>query len=727
MAIGVALLAAAFSACGGGVAGDNPQIELDPAGTDVQMTTVYNVNVINIGETDLKVLSAPSLAGGLCPDGVTSAFTLEIQAGAEFPYVIAPAGEVGEGENAALALTVRFNDPTDLCSKTATVTIASNDVDDQELVINITKAIIEPNIAVDPNPVDMGFVTVGPTAYEDALYIQNTGLAPLEINRVDAIKFSDGFAFVWPCERKEGATGDAPWVTDAEARIPITYDDPETKLTIDDTICDGPVVVDPASTRAIPVFYTALSGSPARAVFRLYSNDPDFDPALGEAYEATLQANFGGPCLSVTPELIDFGSVVVGTGVKGVNVQLFNCGDEDLEITNIYYCDGTSVEFSLDTTTVGTFDEDHPLVIEPGKTATIVAKYTPTDINKDGTGKLIPDEGCLAVDNNSARRTVETPVRGLGSEAECAVCGFNMMNQNVLVPDNGTLNPQSIIDFINTSYDATTVGGGIEAFNWTVTQPGESVSMFTPTSTYENPHFEPNLVGTYEFCLEVFNKDGCSDKCCQTVEIVPPQGCHIELTWNTPTDEDQTDDCPQPSQGCISSGADMDLHIVHPLATGKTRDPETGKPYGYFDMKYDCYWMHKNPTWDADHTGDALYQPNLDRDDQDGAGPENFTYTYPDPDYATTPPDCYRVGVHYYDDHSYGKSYPTIRVFIDSATPVYTKTPMEADGSLIGLGMGDMWDVGRVCCTNVETPFVERVNGDGTPHIVHGYPDESIQ
>ena len=60
-------------------------------------------------------------------------------------------------------------------------------------------------------------------------------------------------------------------------------------------------------------------------------------------------------------------------------------------------------------------------------------------------------------------------------------------------------------------------------------------------------------------------------------------------------------------------------------------------------------------------------------------------------------------------------------MFIDSSTPVYEKTLTG------GMSMLDMWDVGRVCCSNVDTPFVERVNGDGTPHIVHSYPDESIQ
>jgi len=715
MAIGIALFTAAFMACGGSNPGEPPKIELDPAGTDVQMTSVYKVNVINVGESDLRILDVPVLAGGLCPDGVSSAFSLEIQAGAEFPYVVVPAEAAGEGGNASLELTVKFNDPTDLCAKSATVTINSNDLDTPELVINITKAVVEPNIAVDPNPVDMGFVPVGPNAFEDAMYIQNTGLAPLEINRVDVIKFSDGFAFLWPCERRADAEGDAPWVSDAEARIPISYDDPETKLTIDDSICDGPVVVDPASTRAIPVFYTAISGTPARALFRLFSNDPDFDATQGEAYEATLQANFGGPCLTVTPDPIDFGTVVVGSGQESKNVLLFNCGDEDLEIYGIYYSEGTSDEFTLDLTAAGTFTAQDPLVIGAQKTVTIAAKYTPIDFNRDLTGKLVPDEGFLVVDNNSPRQSMETPVKGLGAEAACAHCQFEMSVKGVQIADNGTLKPQEIIDFYDHSFDQTE-GGEIESWDWTVSQPADSVSVFTPTATYKDTHFQPNLVGSYEFCLEVANGDGCSDKCCKTVEVVPPEGCHIELTWNTPADIPQSDEC-YVTRDC---GADMDLHVLHPWATGERNDPADGSPYGYFDQRYDCYWHKPLPVWDMAHSTDRDYQPNLDRDDTDGAGPENFTYKKADPDFSTTPPNCYRVGVHYFDDHLFGKSYPTIRVFIDNATPVYEKTLTG------GMNMLDMWDVGRVCCSNTEQPFVERVEEDGSPHISKKYPDETF-
>jgi len=152
----------------------------------------------------------------------------------------------------------------------------------------------------------------------------------------------------------------------------------------------------------------------------------------------------------------------------------------------------------------------------------------------------------------------------------------------------------------------------------------------------------------------------------------------------------------------------MDLHVVHPYARGDVLDPQ-GQVYGYFDDDWDCYWANAHPVWDLQHASDPLYQPNLDRDDTDGAGPENFTYPIPPKD------KCFRVGVHYFDDHTFGRSYPTIRVYLDSATPIYEKTVSK------GMNMLDMWDVGRICYWDQSRPFQEFTKSNGDPVIISNY------
>ncbi len=569
-------------------------------------------------------------------------------------------------------------------------------------------------IVVTPNPLDLDFVPVGVIPARENLTIHNPGLKELEIFKVEGLAYSEGFSFVWPCRRYADSTIPDAWATDKDASIPVSVSYREADLfTLDSTVCAEAVVINPGNSIDIPVFYTATKPTPAMFQFRFHSNDPDYDSTVGEAFTVTVQANMSGPCIQVMPNPIEFGSTIAATGVKGVPVTITSCGDEPLEITAIRMDGDNCAEFSFDLTGTGEFDSTNPLVIQPGLSTSVIAKYTPADVSpKDSDKMFIPDECLMVVDNNSARLSVEIPMSGIGTEAECAVCRFQMMEGDVQLAENAEVLPQVIIKMVNNSYDPT-IGGGIKSYDWTVRQPNESAQVFNPASTWKDPTFQPNIVGDYEFCLEVFNNDGCSDSCCKSIQVVPPGGLHIELTWNTPSDPDQTDEC----ELTVNCGADLDLHIVHPLAApeGGIIDPETGSRYGFFDPRWDCIgWMNPHPTWDDDNPGDPLYQPNFDLDDTDGAGPENFTYPRPDPKYSTTHPNCYKVGVHYYDDHTFGKSYPTVKIFINGEEPI--SVTLES-----GMTMLDMWDVGRICYYDDAQPFFERKNGDGTPHVIQNY------
>ena len=52
------------------------------------------------------------------------------------------------------------------------------------------------------------------------------------------------------------------------------------------------------------------------------------------------------------------------------------------------------------------------------------------------------------------------------------------------------------------------------------------------------------------------------------------------------------------------------------------------------------------------------YDPSLDIDDTDGAGPENINMKDPEPGLT------YAVGVYYYADAGYGPAYATVRIYI---------------------------------------------------------------
>jgi uncharacterized protein YfaP (DUF2135 family) len=106
---------------------------------------------------------------------------------------------------------------------------------------------------------------------------------------------------------------------------------------------------------------------------------------------------------------------------------------------------------------------------------------------------------------------------------------------------------------------------------------------------------------------------------------IPTYAIRVELSWNT-------------------SGTDLDAHLVRPSGQ-------------YWAIPDDCCWRQRNPDWGL--SGVTEDDPSLDQDDADGYGPENITLEEP---YEQ---GIYQYKVNYYDDHGYGPSMATVRVWIN--------------------------------------------------------------
>ena len=178
-------------------------------------------------------------------------------------------------------------------------------------------------------------------------------------------------------------------------------------------------------------------------------------------------------------------------------------------------------------------------------------------------------------------------------------------------------------------------GGEVVQCEWTVTErPAGSVSA--PVESYADPtrpadggpaddtatpnaFFFVDIAGRYTLELRVV--DNLGQPSCMppaavvTVTAIPSKDLHIELTWQTPSDPDETD----------SSGTDLDLHLRHSLATtnGENNWARAAGPGG----EYDCYYLNKSPNWGGAGVED---NPSLDIDDTNGAGPENVTMADPE-------------------------------------------------------------------------------------------------
>jgi hypothetical protein len=106
---------------------------------------------------------------------------------------------------------------------------------------------------------------------------------------------------------------------------------------------------------------------------------------------------------------------------------------------------------------------------------------------------------------------------------------------------------------------------------------------------------------------------------------------------------------------------------------------------GWFDQPFDCFWFNAHPEWGS-FDPEIDDNPGLDRDDTDGAGPENINLELPE---AVT----YRVGVHYWNDHGYGPAYATVRVWLTGA--------LVWQSELTKLHDSDMWQVIAITWTGV--------------------------
>lgn len=219
------------------------------------------------------------------------------------------------------------------------------------------------------------------------------------------------------------------------------------------------------------------------------------------------------------------------------------------------------------------------------------------------------------------------------------------------------------------SVDADGPTGRPVSYSWVVVQapPGSGRLLFEQFFNPNRPQngglpdnvrtpsavFFADVAGDYVIELLVTDVEGLEAPSVDCPGIVgrveitarPTGDIHIELVWDTPTDDDLSD----------ADGTDVDLHVLHPLGRAWNSTP------------LDCYYNNTNPDWGLPGPeGD----PRLDIDDVNGAGPETVTIIDPQ---STQPfgPTGYTVGVHYFraersnDPGSFGASLATLRIRYD--------------------------------------------------------------
>lgn len=502
---------------------------------------------------------------------------------------------------------------------------------------------------LSPALLDFGPVDFGKCEYK-TVALSNWGSAPLTVQGLDLAGLDAQFA--------------AEWLSPA-ALAGLN------KKGGDQWLLATPLVLQGYQSAGLGLRFCPTQAGPIAAKVPLLSNG---GPLALEVKATGVKANV--PCYSLAGlEKVEFGDVVVGkTGLSSVALQ--NCGTMDVVVTKLQLVKqgaDLSAEFAVNWKSAvaagivgpGPISAANPLTLGAGAVVVFELAYSPADITPDGQ----VDTATLTIGFSHGPQTLKTLIgRGVDPKQTCPVAVVQVVEGNQVVPQTD-LHLQG-----SKSYSPS--GASIKKYKWSVKQPLGSNQPLLPAATFPNPTLTANAAGEYEFCLEVWDQldqKSCKPSC-TTVLVLPDASIHIELLWNTPSDPDQTDSGP-------AAGADLDLHFAHPLAVGGNIDCDGGGD-PWFSNPWDTFWFNPNPAWGEANTAD---DPSLDLDDTDGAGPENLNVQSSEGTAAD--PVAYAVGVHYWDDHGYGASEGTVRIYLQGKLFAEFKSQLKE---------GDMWYVGKL-------------------------------
>ena len=506
------------------------------------------------------------------------------------------------------------------------IRFATNDENHPYVTLPITGAEASSELRVTPTQLNFGYVNAGEVV-ERELTVTNVGSA---ISTLDLVRIS-------------------PTMSDFSVTLngvnPI--DDPSVLVDPDGDGVDGLSAM--ASFTMIVKYAPPVQGPDSGVLEILEAN--------GGLRSVPLRANDLNPCINLlfpdTPhsnaDELDFGpSLVESTRIQDVVVE--SCGGQTLEISAIRV---EGAEFGLGDGLPPSYPARLPPVTDGYVTAnSFQVTFTPPELDLYS--------GTLIVESNDPMSPVlEIPLRGRGSMNACPVAEVARAELMVSPLEIVTLDGSS-------SVDPDGPNGIPVRYSWSVTQrpagstaqPVERLSNsrrpadggVADDTTTPQAFFFVDVAGEYLIELTVEDDQGFSSaECADAVATLhinarPESAVHVELTWHTPSDEDETD----------LDGTDVDLHLLHPSAMGWAN--------GLSEL--DCHYANINPDWGpAGPDGN----PSLDIDDANGAGPENITIDTPE----VTNNGYYRVGVHYYSSgdsffgEDYGPSDSTIRIYLE--------------------------------------------------------------
>jgi hypothetical protein len=498
-----------------------------------------------------------------------------------------------------------------------------------------------PNLRVSPPSLSFPQLPAGQSASRD-FTISNDGFAPVRVFGKPTIQGSQDF------------TVNLPNVSDGEFPIKLHP--------------SGRSEEGQRTTISGSVAYAATDGGSSSATM-LIESDEQRGSTREEptTTEVPIDASADTACIRTDRTTRNLGAAPVGGEITEV-ISVQNCGTRPLEISTVRWsANSADQEFSYDlggadANDDGTIDDVVRLPDE-GDEFRIPVSYGPTEIGQD--------EATLAIESNDPfQPTLEIDLIARGADGECPTAELIPKIEGETTAPRSSITATPLDYIILDGTNSEDPDGNVREYEWRniqspegTTIQREDVETASPPSAKQR--FRLLTAGTYKIGLRVRDNDGfvSCNEAVATIQAVPDEKISIELTWTNPEDPDESDE----------TGSDVDLHLV-----------KMG-PGAWFESPYDIYFDNPNNNSDPTGGGGGIWNPespSLDRDDTDGAGPENIQ--------MDNPQDCqwYAIGVHYYDQ-SFGTAYATIRVYINEELAFVQKYKP------LTLG-GQFWDVARI-------------------------------
>jgi hypothetical protein len=615
-----------------------------------------NIKINNVGT--VKNLEITKIECTYTPpeegiDKYGDAFTFNYpEASAASPALIAPEDSESTDVPKMINLTVTYTRDDDSLQREAICKLESNSRQNEKVTLHFFTQETGAYIEVQPLVIDFGAVKKDDPEEKKVrtAVIYNTGGSDLNIKGI-MIKPSGGG--VYYTVELGGQTYDASKEEVQQGKKPIN------------------LLIQSNKNTQMTVKYDPQTGESATAKIMLTS-DAKNAASTGGVTVIDVKANYAGPKIKVEPTKAEFNATVIG-GKKTIWLKISSVGDSTLEIKSANIKQGSSSEFDVDYSKLSKKPvPTDPLSIPVNEFVELGAVYSPDDLSEKDINNLpIPDKGFITIENNTFEASLDVELSGWGVLKECPTPVVSIIEGEDVIP-------QTVLHIFGDQSQASC--GNVETYEWKVTQPPDNKQNLIPSTKFPNPTFTGNVAGDYMFCLDICDScnkcssdEDCATTSCKQVRVSPDQAIHVELTWDTPNDPNQFDEGPE-------AGSDLDLHFAHPYANSGFDGDGDGKGDPWFDIPYDSFWFNKEPEWGS-YDPNMNDNPSLDRDDTDGAGPENLNIDGPENGKK------YRVGVHYWDDHGYGPSTATVKIYI------WKILIFKAECQLYEL---DMWDVASI-------------------------------